>query len=257
MKATPFEFRFRFFIHAIIYCLGFITPWNRWLHLDSAGPNAHVWGTLAAKLSALKPGALGIATAFNLILVAGILFILAAAFLRTWAAAYLGPSIVQDRAMHGESVVAAGPYRHLRNPLYLGIFLHTFALALLMPPSGAIFCIIAIGLFQLRLIAGEESFLTAKLGEPYRAYCAKVPRLFPSISPRVPPSTIKPTWPIAFLGEIYMWGVVVSFAVFGWRYNGTLLIRGILISLGVSLIVRAFLPKPATSEINSSASTLP
>jgi protein-S-isoprenylcysteine O-methyltransferase Ste14 len=247
MKATPFEFRFRFLIHAIIYCLGFITPWNRWLHLDSAGPNAHVWGTLAARLSTLNPTTLNIAAAFNLLLIVGILFALAAAFLRTWASAYLGPSIVQDRAMHGDSVVAAGPYRYLRNPLYLGIFLHTFALALLMPASGAIFCIVFIGLFELRLIVGEESFLTANLGESYRVYCAKVPRLFPAIRPRVPASTLQPTWPSAFLSEIYMWGVVVAFTVFGWRYNSNLLTRGILISLGVSLIVRAFLPKPQAS----------
>jgi protein-S-isoprenylcysteine O-methyltransferase Ste14 len=243
MKATPFEFRFRFLIHAIIYVLGFLTPWNRWLHLDSAGPNAHVWGTLAARLSALAPGTIGIVTTFNLLLVAGILCALAAALLRTWGSAYLGTSIVQAPAMHGDGVVAAGPYRYLRNPLYLGIFLHTFALALLMPPSGAIFCILAIGLFQLRLIAGEESFLTAKLGAPYLAYCAKVPRLIPSLTPRVPTSTLEPQWPTAFLGEIYMWGVVATFAAFGWRYNSNLLIKGVLISLGISLIARAFIPK--------------
>ena len=35
MKATALEFRFRYLIHAIIYALGFTTPWNHWLHLDS------------------------------------------------------------------------------------------------------------------------------------------------------------------------------------------------------------------------------
>jgi hypothetical protein len=40
-----------------------------------------------------------------------------------------------------------------------------------------------------------------------------------------------------------MWGVVITFALLGWRYNSMLLIKGVLISLGVSLIVRAFLPK--------------
>ncbi len=173
----------------------------------------------------------------------GILCAFVAAFLRTWGTAYLSPSVVQDGAMHGEGVIAAGPYRYVRNPLYLGTFIHTFALALLMPPTGAIFCIVAVFLFQLRLIAGEESFLTTKLGEPYPAYCAKVPRLLPSLTPRTAPSTQQPNWPIAFLGEIYMWGVVLTFAVMGWRYNSMLLIKGILISLGLSLIVRAFLPK--------------
>jgi hypothetical protein len=37
--------------------------------------------------------------------------------------------------------------------------------------------------------------------------------------------------------------VVISFAVLGWRYNSILLIKGVLVSLGISLIVRAFLPK--------------
>jgi Phospholipid methyltransferase len=175
--------------------------------------------------------------------VVGIFCAFAGAFLRTCGSAYLDPSIVQAGTMHGDSVVAAGPYRHLRNPLYLGTFFHTFALALLMPPSGAIFCIVAIAFIQLRLIAGEESFLTAKLGAPYSAYCAKVPRVFPSIIARVPASTVQPTWPTAFLSEIYMWGVFVSFAVLGWRYNSFLIIKGVLISLGFSLIVRAFIPK--------------
>jgi protein-S-isoprenylcysteine O-methyltransferase Ste14 len=242
MKATTFEFRFRFLILAVIYFLGFVAPWNHWLHLEAAGPNAHVWGTLAAKLAMLKPGSLNIASAFNLLLLLGIAFALAGAILRTWATAYLGPSIVQGKAMHGEGVVAAGPYRHLRNPLYLGTFLHTFALALLMPPSGAIFCIIAVFLFQLRLIAGEESFLTAQLGESYLAYRAKVPSLFPAITPKVSASTLQPQWLLAILGEIYMWGVVVTFACFGWRYNSILLIKGVLISLGISLIVRGLLP---------------
>ena len=244
LKATAFEFRFRLLIHAVIFVLGFNAPWDKWLHLDSAGPNAHVWGTLAADLAMLKPGAISIATAFNLLLVLATLCALAAAILRTWGSAYLGASTVQSSTMHGDSVVAAGPYRYLRNPLYLGIFIHTFALALLMPPSGAIFCIIAIGLFELRLIAGEEAFLTAKLGEPYRIYCARVPRLFPAFSPRVAASPTQPTWPTAFLTEIYMWGVVVTFALMGYRYNAFLIIQGVLISLGVSLIARAFVAAP-------------
>ncbi len=145
--------------------------------------------------------------------------------------------------MHGEGIIAAGPFRYVRNPLYLGTLFHTVALALLMPPTGAVFCILAIGIFQLRLIAAEESFLTAKLGEPYLAYCAKVPRLAPALTPRIPASTIQPRWLLAFLGEIYMWGVVITFAILGWRYNSILLIKGVLVSLGISLIVRAFLPK--------------
>jgi protein-S-isoprenylcysteine O-methyltransferase Ste14 len=237
MKATPFEFRFRFFILAVIYFLGFAAPWNYCLHLDSI----RTWQLLAAWPA--RSGWISFSSATIVVLFLGIVCALTGAALRTWGTAYLGPCVVQDAALHGEGVIAAGPFRYLRNPLYLGNLIHTFALALLMPPSGAIFCILAISVFQLRLIAAEESFLTAKLGEPYLAYCAKVPRLIPALTPRIPASTMQPKWPLAFLGEIYMWGVVVTFAMLGWRYNSILLIKGVLISLGLSLIVRALLPR--------------
>ncbi len=237
MKATPLEFRFRFFILAAIYVLGFTAPWNYWLHLDSI----RTWQLLAAWPA--RSGWLSFSTATIAVLLLGIVWALKGAFLRTWGTAYLSPSVVQDHDLHGEAVIAAGPFRYVRNPLYLGNLIHTLALALLMPPSGAIFCILAISLFQLRLIAAEESFLTAKSGEPYFAYCAKVPRLVPALTPRIPASTMQPRWPTAFLGEIYMWGVVASFAILGWRYNSILLIKGVLVSLGISLIVRAFLPR--------------
>jgi protein-S-isoprenylcysteine O-methyltransferase Ste14 len=237
MKATALEFRFRYLIHAILYGLGFTAPWDNVLHLDSI----RTWQFLAAWLA--RSGWVSFSTATIAVLILGILCALVAASLRTWATAYLGSSIVQAGAMHGDRIVAAGPYRHLRNPLYLGTFIHTFALALLMPPSGAIFCILTIGLFQLRLIAGEEAFLATTLGEPYVAYRAQVPSLLPSLTARIPASPTQPAWPTAFLGEIYMWGVVASFAIAGWRYNAFLIIQGIIVSLGISLIARAFIPK--------------
>lgn len=248
MKATAFEFRFRFLIHAMIYVLGFSAPWDRWLHLDSAGPNAHVWGTLSAHLAMLLPHSLSIATAFNLLLVLGGACALLSAWLRTWASAYMGAATVHASAMQGERVVAGGPYRYFRNPLYVGIFIHTFALALFMPPSGAVFCIVAVALFETRLILGEEAFLGAKLGEAYRAYCVQVPRLFPALRARVAASTMRPAWGMAFLSEIYMWGVVVVFAVDGYRYNAQPIVQGILISLGLSMVVRALLPRPASPQ---------
>jgi protein-S-isoprenylcysteine O-methyltransferase Ste14 len=169
MKATAFEFRFRFLIHFILIVLGFTTPWNRWLHVDPAGPNAHVWGTLAAHLSMLKPDMIGIAAAFNVVLAAGIALAAMAAALRTWGTAYLGAGVARAHTFQGRSVVAAGPYRYVRNPLYLGTMLHVTALALLMPPSGAVFTIATMAVFQLRLILGEEAFLADRLGEGYRA----------------------------------------------------------------------------------------
>jgi protein-S-isoprenylcysteine O-methyltransferase Ste14 len=237
MKASPLEFRFRFLILALIYLLGFVAPWNYALHFDTI----RTWQLLAAWL--YRAGWLSFSSATIAILVLGIAVAFVAALLRTWGSAYLGNSVVHAGGLHGDEVVAAGPYRWVRNPLYLGTFLHTLVLALLMPPSGAVFCIVAVGFFQWRLIGAEEAFLSARLGEPYLAYCARVPRVVPALRPRLAASEVRPVWGTAVLGEVYMWGVVAAFAVAGWRYDSQLIIQGVIISLGVSLVVRAFLPK--------------
>jgi len=247
MKASAFEFRFRYLIHVLICVLGFTTPWNYWLHLDTI----RTWQWLSAWLS--RTGWLGFNAATVTVLMLGVVCAFVAAALRTWGSAYLGISVVKDTSMHGDHMVAAGPYRRVRNPLYLGTFIHALALALLMQPSGALFTVVLIGLLQLRLICAEESFLSAKLGEPYREYCALVPRLIPSLTPRVPASPVQPRWSMAFLGEIYMWGVFISFAALGWRYNSMLIIQGVLVSLGVSLVARAFVPKPQVPDVKEPA----
>ena len=112
------------------------------LHLDTI----RTWQLLAALV--YRPGWLSFSAATIAILVLGICCGVCGGF-----AAYLGfglpgISVVQVAGLHGEEVVAAGPYRWMRNPLYIGTFLHTLALALLMPPSGAVFCIIVVGSFS-------------------------------------------------------------------------------------------------------------
>ncbi len=245
MKASRFEYRFRYLLHASIYGLGFWSPWNRWLHLDPAGANAHTWGILAVNL--MQVG-LNISVAFQLLLWLAIACAFAGVALRTWGGAYLGADVVQSRDMHTAQAGTAtgflqdGPFRYVRNPLYLGTFLHTLAICLLMPRSGAIFTLALIGVLQIRLILAEEPFLTARLGAAYVAYCGLVPRLLPALRPRVAAKGLAPHWMQAALGESYMWGVALAFAVAGWRYNAMLLIQCLIVSLGVSLLLRAFLP---------------
>ena len=246
MKASRFEYRFRYLLHAVIYGLGFWAPWNGWLHLDPAGANAHTWGLLAVNL--MQVG-LNISTAFQLLLWAAILCAFAGVALRTWGGAYLGAAVVQAPGMYTANadgmtgLLQDGPFRYVRNPLYLGTFLHTLAVSLLMPRSGAILTLILISVLQIRLILAEEPFLTARLGAPYQAYCGLVPRLLPALRPRVAARGVVPHWTQAALGESYMWGVALAFAVAGWRYNATLLLQCLIVSLGISLLLRAFLPK--------------
>jgi protein-S-isoprenylcysteine O-methyltransferase Ste14 len=255
MKASALEFRLRYLVHFVIYALGFTAPWNYLLNQGAGAADLWsgkaVWLPLALVFE--RAGWLSLTGASNLLLGAGIFFALAGAAMRTWGAAYLGAAVVQDGAMHtavaghtadaAAGVVADGPYRHLRNPLYLGTMLHTLALALLMPPSGAIFAIVAVAIEQLRLIGGEEAFLAARLGQPYLDYKARVPSLFPSLFPRTPSSGVVPRWGMAILGEIYMWGVAAAFLSVGTRYNALLVTQGVVVAFGVSLVARAFVPK--------------
>jgi protein-S-isoprenylcysteine O-methyltransferase Ste14 len=249
MKASTLEFRLRLWVLLAIYVLGFVAPWDVFVRLDGSGPNAHVWGRLAVLLS--KNGALNIGPAFDVVLVLGIVCAGAGAWLRTWGSAYLGADVMRDTSLHGERMVADGPYRYMRNPLYLGSWVHTLALALLMPASGAIFTIVFLAGFQMRLILAEESFLSAKLGDVYASYCAHVPRIVPSLRAQVAPSGARPRWAQAVLGEIFLWGVTASFAVLGWQYNALLLTRCVLVWLGVALVMRAASMKqqPAASSV--------
>lgn len=246
MRASAFEYRFRYVLQAAIYGLGFWAPWNRWLHLDPAGANAHTWGLLAVNL--MQVG-LNISTAFQLLLWVAILCAFAGVALRTWGGAYLGVTLVQAPSMNTaysdgvNGLLQDGPFRYVRNPLYLGTFLHTLAVCLLMPRSGAILTLVVTAVLQMRLILAEELFLTARLGVPYRAYCDLVPRLLPALRPRVAARGVVPHWVQAALGESYMWGVALAFAVAGWRYNATLLLQCLIVSLGISLLLQAFLPK--------------
>ena len=241
MKATSLEFRFRYLLHLVIYAIGFSAPWNLFLHYDTI----RTWQLLAATLA--RAGWLGFSAATVGVLGAGIALAFVAAVVRTWAAAYLGDAVAHDGRLVGDSVVASGPYRYVRHPLYLGAMLHTLALVLLMPPTGAVFSIVATAVLLMRLIGAEEAFLTARLGESYTvsyaAYRAKVPSLLPSLGAHVQASTVRPRWVTAFAGEIYMWGAAASFACLGWRYNAQLVLQGVIVALGVALVARAFLPK--------------
>lgn len=234
MNLANLAFRFRYPLHCFIYVLGFLSPWDRWLHLDTGKSS---WLILAGIVSRETVISFNDAT-IALLLLAMVLAVLAAA-IRTWASAYMGANVVQDAKRHGNRLVTAGPFRYIRNPLYLGVFLHTLATALLMPPSGAVLSIILVGLLDSVLIVGEQAHLEAALGEIYTQYRRRVPSLLPSLKSTLRPTALKPSWGQGFAGEIYMWGAAVSFAVLGWHYNAQLIVQGLLVSFGLSLIVRA------------------
>ncbi len=252
MKATNWEFRYRLWLSLAIIALGFWSPWNygpEWIHLDPG--SSHTWGWLAFELSRV-----GIAstTGFALVTALAIAAASAAAALRVAGTAYLGTATVFNAEMKSGSetapgkVLAEGPYRYMRNPLYAGSYLTVVALAILMPPSGAAVALVLLALFILRLIFGEEAFLAARIGEPYALYCSAVPRLLPSLRPRVPAGGVAPAWGRAVLGEIFPIGVAASLAALSWSYDTALLEKAVVVSFGLSLVMRGLIaPKSPES----------
>lgn len=239
MQATQFEFRFRLWISFAIYLLGFWSPWLRYTSFP--GQITSTWLELSGELARLLP----LQTASIVVTSVAILLAALGMIFRIWGTAYIGSSVVKSNAMHAQQVVTAGPYRRLRNPLYFGSFLFALAVAILMPPSGAIFVLVANFVQILRLILREESYLEAQRGEAYLAYKQQVPRLFPSLVVRVPQSAAQPQWLQACVAEIFYIAITGCFAVLAWRYNATLLIQALLICFGLSLVARAFVTKPA------------
>lgn len=240
MKATPLEFRFRVVIVVLLYILGFWAPWTRY---GDVAPDTTAWLALSAIIARWR--LLPLQTATQVVTLAAILLAFAGAALRIWGTAYLGASVVHAGSMKAGGVMASGPYRYLRNPLYLGTWLLSLAVSILMPPSGAIVFLVALGLFYLRLILGEESYLTQQLGEPYLEYRRRVPRLFPSLRPRVDAAAATPHWIEGVLAEVYALGYAFCLTALAWRYDPRLLIRCLIICFGLSVVSRALLPKSA------------
>lgn len=238
MKATSIEFRLRMVIMVALVFLGFYAPWIELLHMDTRKPLLE-W--IPLELS--RMGVAGFAPASTAVIVVGSLVALLGAVFRIWGAAYLGYRTVHHGQMQAAAVMADGPYRYVRNPLYIGGWCMMLAMALLMPPSGALVSMALLTLFLLRLIFGEEAYLGDQLGEPYRAYLRTVPRLMPRLRGAPPAAGNTPRWSIAFLSELNPIGIFFSLAVLSWRYDYILMLKGVLVSFGLSLVVRALIPR--------------
>ncbi|HWA96177.1 MAG TPA: isoprenylcysteine carboxylmethyltransferase family protein [Terracidiphilus sp.] len=241
MKASAFEFRHRMAIMTIVIVLGFWAPWIEAWHIGTRIPLLE-W--LALELA--RSGLLSFTVATPVVILLAALIAAKAAITRVWGTAYLGAGIVNHAQMQAGSVMAAGPYRYVRNPLYLGSWMMVIAMAFIMPLSGAVFTIVLASIFLFRLILGEEVFLAAGLGEPYLTYKRAVPRLIPRVRTTLPRAAFRPHWLRAVFAELNPIGVFLILAVLSWSYNNWLMVKAVIISFGVSIIAKGFLPRTAT-----------
>jgi protein-S-isoprenylcysteine O-methyltransferase Ste14 len=224
MRASDIEFRARFWFIGGIFWLGFAC-YNFDRQMAGVAVAQLLWRR------AIDFNSLSAALPLHVVFAFAALLAVLCGVIRTWAAAYLRSTVVHDHALHSEKLVADGPFRWMRNPLYLGGVLLAAGFGLLASRVGWFVMTFGLLLFYYRLIFREEAALTASQGESFRAYCAAVPRFFPAVRPRVPSSGAKPRWGQAFGGETFVWGFALSIIAFAITLSFTIF----WIVLGVSL----------------------
>jgi protein-S-isoprenylcysteine O-methyltransferase Ste14 len=212
VRAGDLEFRYRFWVIFGLFWLGFAC-----YYVDHT--NFAVWlvSLMAPRIDATARPVLQAMFGFAALL--GI----AAAGLRSWASAYLRSDVVHDTAVHTDTLVADGPYRHVRNPLYLGNFLLSLGMSLLMSRLGAAVIVLGQSWFLLRLIGREEAALAVAEGDRFRAYQGAVPRLLPSLAPRVPAGRAEAHWVEGVIGEAFTWILALAMVVFALTLNSRII----------------------------------
>jgi protein-S-isoprenylcysteine O-methyltransferase Ste14 len=170
---------------------------------------------------------LGAARGIDSDLIARCLFILAAcllviaALIRTWASSYLNANVVYASEVKTESLVADGPYRHMRNPLYFANMLLALGMGAMMSRIGFFVGVFAMAVFCYRLIFREEAELLANQGEQYKRYQNAVPRLWPALQPRTASAGRQANWAAGFRAEFWCWGFAIAVAAFAITLNST------------------------------------
>ncbi len=225
LAATEFEFKQRFWIIGAIFFLAFLS-----YRLDAQ--NA---GTALVDWIARVRGTMPSNTAYHLIFFVGALCTVAAAAIRTWGTAYLNSETMIAMRVQTSRLVADGPYRYVRNPLYFGNILWAAGFGLMASRVGFLILVGGMIIFSYRLITREEAGIAANQGDSYRSYRAAVPRLLPVLRPKLPPAGGVPNWADGLLGEAFVWVMAASEVAFAITLNQTVF----FVIMGASFVVYA------------------
>ncbi|MHB8139757.1 MAG: methyltransferase family protein [Vulcanimicrobiaceae bacterium] len=139
-------------------------------------------------LPALLLAVAGKPSAFSVAL--GLPVALAGELVRCWAVGYSGVT-TRDDTVTAPQLVSAGPYAHVRNPLYLGNFITAAGFALAFTGgnrAGDRLALIAASLGTMAavyatIIPHEEAYLHERFGPAFERYCETVPPLVPLPQP--------------------------------------------------------------------------
>ncbi|HTU27669.1 MAG TPA: isoprenylcysteine carboxylmethyltransferase family protein [Pirellulales bacterium] len=104
----------------------------------------------------------------------GVALLLGGLIVRSWAAGFLTKST---------QLTMTGPYRMMRNPLYLGSFLMVVAFCILIGDRENIWIsAVLLPLLYIPKVRSEERYLSSKFPEEWARYAATTPRFFPRLT---------------------------------------------------------------------------
>jgi protein-S-isoprenylcysteine O-methyltransferase Ste14 len=133
---------------------------------------------LGAVLSLIIPVGPRLASPNGLALLVGLTFVaigfaLAAFSVRNFRRA--GTTVVPGEP--STALVVTGPYHVTRNPIYIGLVLMSFGLAVILTSLWVLLLLIPVlAILQRGVVEREEEYLERQFGEAYRKYQARVPR---------------------------------------------------------------------------------
>ena len=80
-----------------------------------------------------------------------------------------------------DRIIATGPYRYTRNPMYLGHLIFMLGLAITFRSWFALALLVARAIWFHRRVLNDEQRLQARFGDSYAAYCRQVKRWVPGV----------------------------------------------------------------------------
>jgi protein-S-isoprenylcysteine O-methyltransferase Ste14 len=136
----------------------------------------------------------------------GLVIAAAGELVRFWGVAYAGSLTRVTGSVGAPSVIVAGPFARVRNPLYVGNVLTYVGIGIM---SNALFpwllmaAAVWFGFQYYQIVMLEESFLEKEFGSAYLEFKRDVPRFIPRVSVYINPiqSEQLPNWKEAIYSE--------------------------------------------------------
>lgn len=207
VRPSPWWYRRRDMVFGLLYGFGFAAG-----GAISSGMQGGRYVPLFVQIGGRWGSAAGICT------VAAMFALMIACFaVRVWGSSYLHARVVWSDNARTDSLVIAGPFRYVRNPLYFGNILMALSIGALGTPAAFVSIVFGVLAFVVALVKWEEPGLHERFGSAFDAYCKQVPSLMPRLTPIPACGRVQPSLREGLRSEIFtgalLAGMIALFTV--------------------------------------------